>query len=716
MSHLTDTRSIPVQIAAAHYAAKVAERHYNKHAAGTGTGPKVEKELIKPLSVFHNKIKKDLITFHSRQGKRHLDIACGRGGDINKWVDAKLKFVFGVDVSPNEINFARIRYKDALDKYKSPITQCEFEATRDIGIRSIEWPIEFPQVKTHFDSVSCMFAAHYFFVSEYSLDCFFSNVASALKPGGVFYGTLLLAPRVIEFLNGKKEVSNSLLRIENKWLEEEATSASSTSAPAFGATYTFDLRETVTGAAREQEAGGSSMEYLVSPEIFMSVAGRHGLVAMEASDPRNYFTQGTLGFISDNYEEIPDLPAFRYFKPHYKGEGAQDLMAASRLNAAFVFAKGSPVASEALKAHSGTKTYLPMIEWLNKRATAEVLEPLGYRAVTLEQVKKYNTLENPVDLIIVDSEFTNSKELYGVPARMKGRIDSLTLNNKIELHKFMTKYDIKGIADTIVVEKGVEPKFPAEGGVWIWRPEGGWSGAGVHVIDSAATLKTVWEGFKSKKKRALISKYIMNPLLIDGFKFHVRIYMIVVSTPEGKRAAIYKRGIIALSKKPYEARDFGNVDIHDTHINDKSRHYPDDFPGDIQSFKTQMITILNSYFTKAQDDIKWYPESNAGYELYGCDFMIDKEGKVYLIEINSKPGFGCRSGCPLWCRTYLGCSPEEAGVIDGEKPVRHDTRIKGVDRLATRRVIGGLAEFGLTDPHAPVGAELENVIVVFTTS
>lgn len=38
-----------------------------------------------------------------------LDLACGRGGDIWKWIDAGIKRVKGVDLSPGEIVEARKR-------------------------------------------------------------------------------------------------------------------------------------------------------------------------------------------------------------------------------------------------------------------------------------------------------------------------------------------------------------------------------------------------------------------------------------------------------------------------------------------------------------------------------------------------------------------------------------------------------------------------------
>lgn len=93
------------------------------------------------MKSFHNTCKRDLIAFHVqrcgggggfilpafRNGHRresmqamaekqrcthhhrHLDLACGRGGDLDKWFDAGITTVLGLDVSPNEIDFATRR-------------------------------------------------------------------------------------------------------------------------------------------------------------------------------------------------------------------------------------------------------------------------------------------------------------------------------------------------------------------------------------------------------------------------------------------------------------------------------------------------------------------------------------------------------------------------------------------------------------------------------
>ena len=34
-----------------------------------------------------------------------------------------------------------------------------------------------------------------------------------------------------------------------------------------------------------------------------------------------------------------------------------------------------------------------------------------------------------------------------------------------------------------------------------------------------------------------------------------------------------------------------------------------------------------------------YEESETGFNIFGCDFMIDAQGAAWLIEINKTPGY-----------------------------------------------------------------------------
>lgn len=56
------------------------------------------------------------------------------------------------------------------------LLEAEFEATEELGRSEV-------RLSRQFDAVTCMFAIHYFFASERSLDNFFHNVSINLKEG-----------------------------------------------------------------------------------------------------------------------------------------------------------------------------------------------------------------------------------------------------------------------------------------------------------------------------------------------------------------------------------------------------------------------------------------------------------------------------------------------------------------------------------------------------
>jgi len=66
----------------------------------------------------------------------------------------------------------------------------------DLGRAPIPW--------THsYNTASCMFAAHYFFETEFSARMFFYNVSLALQDGSIFYGVVPCGKRIISLLQGQ---------------------------------------------------------------------------------------------------------------------------------------------------------------------------------------------------------------------------------------------------------------------------------------------------------------------------------------------------------------------------------------------------------------------------------------------------------------------------------------------------------------------------------
>ena len=78
--------------------------------------------LTKGLRQFHNMyVKKSLIENTASPDNTLIDLAVGKGGDMHKWYGARLKFVFGIDLSSdnlhNRIDGACARYLTFRKKF-----------------------------------------------------------------------------------------------------------------------------------------------------------------------------------------------------------------------------------------------------------------------------------------------------------------------------------------------------------------------------------------------------------------------------------------------------------------------------------------------------------------------------------------------------------------------------------------------------------------------
>jgi len=243
-----------------------------------------------------------------------LDLACGRGGDIHKWIDSGVGYVKGIDLSPGEVEEARHRYQQTLagkrGSISASITACEFTDTPDLGIKEWKEPREY-------DVVTCMFALHYFFVSESALKQFLHNVSINLRPGGYFVGTVPDGKRINECIRSARTFQSPMLRIEARWQGTPAT---------FGSPYICAIGDTVTGGEQGTEG---SLEYLVYQNVLIGVAAQYGL--RPVLDYGDAALEGC--FDPGDKEKL-----LKHFAPYFPGSDPS-LERASSLFTAFVFQK-----------------------------------------------------------------------------------------------------------------------------------------------------------------------------------------------------------------------------------------------------------------------------------------------------------------------------------------------------------------------------------------
>ena len=189
--------------------------YYNNKSGG----PR-KTSLMIDMKKFHNTIKGDLIAKYARKNKKGglFDVACGKGGDIQKWLLADIDIVVGTDVCEDNISnlhdgaYARLSktktkkkllnylflnldsskpYLDQLDTISDPyarkLADCIWsdELTGEID-KTMQ---KFNSLNGKFHIVSCQFALHYFFENKEILNNFLDNVDNMIADGGYFIGT-----------------------------------------------------------------------------------------------------------------------------------------------------------------------------------------------------------------------------------------------------------------------------------------------------------------------------------------------------------------------------------------------------------------------------------------------------------------------------------------------------------------------------------------------
>lgn len=171
-----------------------------------------------PMRRFHNHVKNELIQYRKKNQKTLLDLAVGKGGDLNKWKNAGYKVILGIDVSKKSLDEFKKRIKNikGLDIY-----MVHGDSTKDIRSGACAYDDEgrktlkkffkkYPDIK--FDKIVCNFAIHYMFMDDKDrkgkerVSTFFTNIKKLLSDEGNFVGTMLSGNQLEKKLLNQKEI------------------------------------------------------------------------------------------------------------------------------------------------------------------------------------------------------------------------------------------------------------------------------------------------------------------------------------------------------------------------------------------------------------------------------------------------------------------------------------------------------------------------------
>jgi hypothetical protein len=146
-----------------------------------------------------------------------------------------------------------------------------------------------------------------------------------------------------------------------------------------------------------------------------------------------------------------------------------------------------------------------------------------------------------------------------------------------------------------------------------------------------------------------LTEYIINPLLYNGRKMHLRAYMAFTLINNEFKTYLLDVAKIFIAKNKYENEDWNNNDIHDTHFTNSgiSMNFPDVINEDDKftpkiTKKEADIIIENIkeciyHISKiAVSNIYNYSNSKNSYEVFGIDVLVKDDLSVFIIEINAK--------------------------------------------------------------------------------
>jgi hypothetical protein len=280
------------------------------------------------LRDFHNLyVKKNLIKAVSKRNDTLLDYAVGKAGDLTKWISSNLSFVFGIDISKdnihNQVDGACTRFLKARRKFpdmpralfvvgnsglnirsgKALATEKDKEITdavfgsgpKDQAHLGAGVYRQYGVAKSGFQISSCQFAMHYFFENATSLHSFLRNLCECTKVNGYYIATCYDGQTVFDVLSNKSNGDSMTIMKDGRKMYELTKSYDQTGFPQdeMSLGYAIDVYQ--------ESIGKVFREYLVNYEYFKKIMFDYGFVPITKQEAKHMNMPDGSGLFSELY-------------------------------------------------------------------------------------------------------------------------------------------------------------------------------------------------------------------------------------------------------------------------------------------------------------------------------------------------------------------------------------------------------------------------------
>jgi hypothetical protein len=261
---------------------------------------------------------------------------------------------------------------------------------------------------------------------------------------------------------------------------------------------------------------------------------------------------------------------------------------------------------------------------------------------------------------------------------------------------------------------------PAAPNVWIMKPVGLSRGRGIRLVSDIGAVR--WT------EPMVIQKYVANPLTLDGYKFDLRIYVLVTSFAP-LEAFIYRRGFARLTTERYslDPESLANRFVHLTNAA-VQKVRTGEAGGDV-SHRVEGADETSAGGSKVSLELLWkrlraagvdtaalwenicdlvvksllcvddaIPAQPNSFEVFGYDVLIDEGLRPWLIEVNSSPSMATDS--PMDEAVKSALVRDTLAVLD---PLPYDHAALELAVETRLRNAGAAAKGGPTAPSAASG-------------
>jgi len=240
-------------------------------------------------------------------------------------------------------------------------------------------------------------------------------------------------------------------------------------------------------------------------------------------------------------------------------------------------------------------------------------------------------------------KFANKLECFALERFVPTTWD---LSDKKQCESFFTKLSEEEASTVYMKRKAVksngEEKFDLMNGLEMTR------------------LRTLYEekkicGMKNSTEKHVIQRYVENPMLLNGSKFNIRVYMLVAST--NPIIAYYHDGYLSIAKDKF--REDTIIDALNGEAKEKEKVYHNGLkkkemekaekmtfekfeehllqkkkiiPGEdwINKSFRQQLKVATIHVLRAISN--GFPKSSSIYELFALDFMMDEEFNLWFLD------------------------------------------------------------------------------------